>query len=92
MAPELLAGNGYNCQVDFWSLGVMMFEAVFNKLPFGALERDVYQVYKATLKHELILPTDPPVNEQVLQILTLLLSTDPSQRKGCRVEVFMHHP
>ena len=35
MAPEVLAGKGYNYLVDLWSLGIMLFEFMGGYVPFG---------------------------------------------------------
>lgn len=34
MAPEVLAKKGYSCQIDWWSLGVIVYELMFGKRPF----------------------------------------------------------
>lgn len=35
MAPEIITGKGYSFHVDLWSLGVIMYELLCGKLPFG---------------------------------------------------------
>lgn len=35
MAPEVRAGNKYNFKADLWSLGVIYFEMLTKRLPFG---------------------------------------------------------
>ena len=39
MAPELLAGTGYLCSIDWWSLGVIMFEMICGERPFRTKNR-----------------------------------------------------
>jgi serine/threonine kinase 32 len=34
MAPEVLAKKGYSCQIDWWSLGVIVYELLFGRRPF----------------------------------------------------------
>lgn len=34
MAPEILQGHPYDKKCDIWSLGVILFQLVFGKLPF----------------------------------------------------------
>jgi serine/threonine protein kinase len=36
MAPELLGGHRYTSKADVWSLGVMLFETLFNRMPWPA--------------------------------------------------------
>lgn len=35
MAPEIILGKGYSFSVDWWSLGVMVYEMACGKLPYG---------------------------------------------------------
>lgn len=35
MAPEIITGKGYSFPVDLWSLGVITYELLCSKLPFG---------------------------------------------------------
>ena len=35
MAPEVLLGKGYSFAVDLWAIGIMFYEFVIGKVPFG---------------------------------------------------------
>mmetsp|Transcript_157880 Transcript_157880/g.290938 ORF Transcript_157880/g.290938 Transcript_157880/m.290938 type:complete len:1002 (+) Transcript_157880:102-3107(+) len=35
VAPEVVKGHGYGREVDIWSLGIMLYELVCGKVPFG---------------------------------------------------------
>ena len=35
MAPEVIEGKGYSLPVDIWALGVILYEMVCGKLPYG---------------------------------------------------------
>ena len=44
MAPEIIAGGGYAHSVDFWALGIMMFELLYGRPPFvGADPMDIFK-------------------------------------------------
>jgi serine/threonine kinase 32 len=40
MAPEILVRAGYQASIDYWSLGVIMFELVFGFRPFRGKNHD----------------------------------------------------
>ncbi|KAH8356379.1 hypothetical protein KR084_009172 [Drosophila pseudotakahashii] len=82
MAPELVAGSGYDYQVDAWALGVTLFHMLFGKLPFASLDAMVVDIYAAIMGGE---PSYPAEMEGVLspeaeQLIDWLLIRDPSQR------------
>ena len=42
LAPELLLGTGHGSEVDWWSLGVILFEIVAGTPPFSADSPEVF--------------------------------------------------
>ena len=35
MAPEMILGKGYSFEVDYWAIGVCMYEFICGELPFA---------------------------------------------------------
>ena len=46
MAPEIIKGKGYNCNIDLWSIGIMIFEFMCGYLPYGDNLEDPYKIYE----------------------------------------------
>lgn len=45
MAPEVILGEGYSFQIDYWSIAICMFEFICGCVPFGELAREPMDVY-----------------------------------------------
>lgn len=43
MAPEILDQKGYGTAVDFWSLGIIVYEMLTGTTPFD--DEDPYEVF-----------------------------------------------
>ena len=46
MAPQIILAKGYNFTVDFYSLGVCMFEFLCGYVPFGEKADDPLKIYQ----------------------------------------------
>ncbi len=57
MAPEVIAGKGYSFMVDLWSIGVILYEFLCDKLPFGNKSDDPYEIYQQIMKKKLSFPS-----------------------------------
>mmetsp|Transcript_691 Transcript_691/g.1250 ORF Transcript_691/g.1250 Transcript_691/m.1250 type:complete len:878 (-) Transcript_691:74-2707(-) len=91
MAPEVITRNGYNFAADYWSLGVMLYEFLCGKVPFGEQESDPYAIYKSTLETELKFPEFVDKNSPVIILIEQLLSRSPAVRVGGSPEQLMKH-
>jgi cGMP-dependent protein kinase len=50
MAPEIVYEyNGYSYSVDYWSMGVMLYEMVCGYLPFGKGLDEPNDIYNSVL-------------------------------------------
>lgn len=56
MAPEIMEGKGYGLPADIWSLGVILYEMVCGKLPYGDDLEDPYTVYKEIMGEKIQYP------------------------------------
>lgn len=80
MAPELLIGKGYTKVVDWWTLGVLLYEMLTGLPPF--YDGNINEMYKKILNNPLKFPDD--VDKLARSLLTGLLTRDPSKRLGSR--------
>ena len=80
MAPEVFTGQGYSFQVDMWSLGVMMYEFICGKIPFGDEDmEDPMEFYNVMIRQNLTFPSAIH-DEQFKDIVSKLLIKDPNKR------------
>ncbi|KAF9951534.1 hypothetical protein BGZ70_000940 [Mortierella alpina] len=95
MAPEVLMRKGYLESVDWWSLGVVMFELLFGKRPFRGKSNEL--LTNSILRDPLPFPdnVDDMVSASCLDVLSKLCERDISKRLGCTpdgIEAFKKHP
>ncbi|KAK0629186.1 kinase-like domain-containing protein [Bombardia bombarda] len=90
LAPEVYAGNGYDVRADWWSLGVLFYECIYNKRPFeGNSESSLSNVIQAANPKYPI--TNPPVSLLCLYAIQDALQINPDKRLGSTWESFIHH-
>jgi serine/threonine-protein kinase ULK2 len=44
MAPEIWLGEKYDHKADLWSIGIIIYECLFGKLPFSLVDFMSYQI------------------------------------------------
>lgn len=81
LAPEVILGKGYTCAVDWWSLGVMMYEFVCGPLPFGHDTEDQLELFREILEAPLQFP-EYVTDEAALGLVSSLLERTPELRTG----------
>lgn len=80
LAPELILGEGYTRVVDWWTLGVLLYEMLTGLPPF--FEEDHQKMYRRIVSEQLTFP--PGLVGEARRILTGLLQKDPAMRLGSR--------
>ena len=89
LAPEILNGHGYTKAIDWWTLGVLLYEMLAGLPPFYDEVTD--KMYQKILQDPLVF--GPEIGEQARSILTGLLNRDPSKRLGTNgAEEIRKHP
>jgi len=80
MAPEIIRCVGHGKAVDWWSLGILIYDMMTGHPPFRARQRNILQ--KEILKAEVKIPRY--VSQQASSLITALLNPIPEKRLGFR--------
>ena len=79
MAPEIMLSKPYDKKVDVWSLGVIIFQLVYGKLPFSTSD-GLPKFMEYVTQQPLFIPPEPPMPIQFKQLLINSLEKDPERR------------
>ena len=78
LAPEVINGDGHDKAVDWWSVGILLFEMLVGLPPFYS--ENVNLMYELIQKADLRIPSF--VQYDARDLLRKLLVVDPAQRLG----------
>ena len=82
LAPELLLGQGYNKTVDWWTLGVLLYEMLTGLPPY--YDENTNEMYRKILSEPLHFPGPEIVPPAAKDLLTQLLDRRPEHRLGAK--------
>jgi microtubule-associated serine/threonine kinase len=82
LAPELLLGTGHGLEVDWWSLGVILYEFVVGVPPFAADTPE--EIFQNILDRNISWPEGDETSAECRDLVDRLLTLDPKQRLGHR--------
>ena len=77
MAPEMLNNLPYDCKVDIWSLGCIVYELCALEPPFSG--RNMEELFK-NIKAGRYIPIPNIYSNDLRKIIALMLQTNPKQR------------
>jgi len=88
LAPEMILGNGYNKAVDWWALGIVLYEMIVGSTPFlipGLVrkQQDQIKVFESIVSNEVTYPVG--MEEDCKDLLESLLCKKTTSRMGCGI-------
>lgn len=89
MAPEMICSKQYDSSVDLWSIGVILYEALFGRPPFASKSFTELEE-KIRSNKPIEIPPGARVSQDCRDLLLRLLERDPSKR--ILFEEFFTHP
>ncbi|CAO3598323.1 unnamed protein product [Absidia cylindrospora] len=90
LAPEVIQGNGHSSTVDWWTLGILLYEMIYGFTPFNGANRndtfDRIMTQKLDFPHFASNPyfQGPDISHQGKSIMRKLLDKNENKRLGAR--------
>jgi serine/threonine protein kinase len=75
----VILGTGYSQDADYWSLGVITYQCLYGKLPFGEGISQPIQIYDKVLNSKLKFPANVDIGP-VKSLIETFLSRNPPLR------------
>ncbi|KAJ9128550.1 hypothetical protein P3X46_034888 [Hevea brasiliensis] len=85
VAPEVASGGSHGNGVDWWALGIFIYELIYGRTPFAAPSNEM--TLRNILEKPLSFPTHSPCSSLELHardLISGLLNRDPSTRLGSK--------
>nr|AML76827.1 putative LOV domain-containing protein [Sinningia tuberosa] len=80
IAPEIITGSGHSSAIDWWTLGILLYEMLYGRTPFRGKNRQ--KTFANILHKDLTFPSSIPVSLAARQLIHALLNRDPASRLG----------
>lgn len=80
IAPEIITGAGHSSAIDWWALGILLYEMLYGRTPFRGKNRQ--KTFANILHKDLTFPSSIPVSLPARQLIHALLNRDPASRLG----------
>ncbi len=78
MSPEIIVNDGHDVGVDYWALGVVLYEMLFGYVPFWG--ENIHEIYECILIGDVKIPSSFPVVAS--DLISCLLNNVQSKRLG----------
>ena len=79
MSPEVILSKPYSFEVDYWSVGIILYEIFYGRVPFGYDKDSINEIYQDIIENNIHLPSVKE-NENFNNLIKVLLHKIPSNR------------
>ncbi|XWS73942.1 hypothetical protein CRYUN_Cryun02cG0172700 [Craigia yunnanensis] len=92
LAPEIVSGEGHGSPVDWWTLGIFMYELFYGVTPFTGVDHEL--TLANIVARALEFPKEPTIPAAAKDLISQLLVKDPARRLGSTMgaSAIKHHP
>ncbi|KAH9436888.1 hypothetical protein MCOR02_000552 [Pyricularia oryzae] len=80
LAPEVIHNKGHTTAVDWWALGILIYEFLTGYPPFW--HQNPIEIYKQIVEKPVVFPQDPPISPNAQDIIRQFCTVDRSRRLG----------
>ncbi|XP_021716417.1 serine/threonine-protein kinase D6PKL2-like [Chenopodium quinoa] len=80
LAPEIVSGEGHGSAVDWWTLGIFIFELFYGTTPFKGSDNEM--TLANIVARALEFPKEPSIPSSAKDLISQLLAKDPTRRLG----------
>jgi serine/threonine protein kinase/tetratricopeptide (TPR) repeat protein len=85
IAPELLKKESHNHSVDFYSLGIILYQIIYKRFPVDA--KSELDIYKSAIENAFDFPSSDSFSQAFINIVEKLLEKDVEKRYRSALEV-----
>ncbi|KAL2511106.1 Protein kinase superfamily protein [Abeliophyllum distichum] len=92
LAPEIVSGEGHGSAVDWWTLGIFIFELFYGVTPFRGMDHEL--TLANIIARALEFPKEPVIPATAKDLISQLLVKDPEYRMGSKMgaSAIRRHP
>lgn len=91
IAPEVLLSVGHSYTIDFWSLGIVIYEMLAGRPPFTTFDGNFTTIVKRILENKPFYPVY--FSTEAVDLISKLLKSHPKERLGSGgIEEIKKHP
>lgn len=81
MAPEIIQSKGHGKGVDWWCVGILIYEMLASHTPFMGKSSDMMEMYRRIIHRKMAFPNH--FSDEAVDVIDGLLQVDPVKRLGC---------